>query len=123
MTTIVAITYVVLIVGVIGFQCALIAGAPWGRLTQGGKQTGPLNKPGRIAAFVSIFLLIFMAAGITSAADLPPRWPLWTGWVALGIQTCSTVANWITPSAPERKLWGPITSLLLVLCVYVVLLG
>ncbi|WP_245897845.1 hypothetical protein [Pseudoprimorskyibacter insulae] len=89
----------------------LIAGAPWGHLTQGGRVQGPLPKSGRIAALVSIFILAGMivvvaAKGGLIRLDLPG----WAGWVALTIQSLSMVANWATPSVPERRLWAPIVT-------------
>jgi len=110
-----AIAYSILTAGVIVFQCCLIAGAPWGHLTQGGKNTGALPRAGRIAAGISILLLVGMAGGVLSAAGLAPGWPQWTGWAAVGVQALSTLANWATPSKSERRLWAPITTLLLVL--------
>jgi hypothetical protein len=123
MTQIAAMFYALAVAGVIGFQVCLMAGAPWGRLTQGGGQEGALPASGRVAAGVSIALLVFMGAGITGAAGLPPQWPPWTGWVALSIQAVSTLLNWITPSVPERRLWAPITSVMLGLAAYVVLVS
>lgn len=116
-----AILYILIITGVIVFQCCLISGAPWGHLTQGGQRQGALPMSGRLVAFFSIPLLLFMGAAVTSAASLPPGWSSWTGWSALAIQSLSTVLNWITRSVPERKLWGPITSIMLVLVAYVVI--
>jgi hypothetical protein len=121
MTQTAALLYLLAIISVIGFQFCLIAGAPWGHLTQGGRHPGSLPASGRVAAGVSVLVLAFMGAGITSAAGLPPQWPAWTGWVALGMQTLSTLVNWITPSRPERQLWGPANSIMFVLAAYVVL--
>lgn len=120
MTQSAAILYVVIIIGVIVFQFCLIAGAPWGRLTQGGQHPGSLPAMGRVMAFLSALLLACMGAGITSAAGLSPDWPSWTGWIALGVQALSTLMNWITPSPPERRLWGPVTSVMLGLAMYAV---
>ena len=53
-----AFAYTAIILGVVAFQVALIAGAPWGRLTQGGLYEGALPTWGRAAAGVSIFILI-----------------------------------------------------------------
>ena len=103
------VAYMAACVGVIGFQIALMGGAPGGPITQGGTHEGVLPLSGRVIAGVSIFILIFMGLATGSVAGLWPHWPLWTGWVALGIQALSTVLNWITPSRPERRLWGPIT--------------
>ena len=74
----------------------------------------------RIAAAVSIGLLAFMAAGVSSAAGYTPGWGAWSGYVAVGVQGLSALLNWITPSKPERRLWGPITTVMLALAIYVV---
>jgi len=57
---------------------------------------------------------------VLSAAQVVPRWPLWTAYTTLGIQTVFGLLNWITPSKPERRLWGPITTVMLVLAVIAV---
>ncbi|WP_424932094.1 hypothetical protein [Amaricoccus macauensis] len=119
----IAFAYACACVGVIGFQIALIAGAPWGHLTQGGQHEGPLSTVGRVAAFISIFIVMAMAFGILSGAGLWPHWPRWTQWTALAVQVLSCVLNWITPSKPERRLWGPLTSILLALAAVVVFAG
>lgn len=119
--TLAAGLYGVVILFVIGFQIALIAGAPWGHLTQGGQHQGALPRSGRIAAGVSILVLAAMGAAVSSAAGGAPGWPEWTGWVALAVQVLSTFMNWITPSQRERRLWAPITSAMLVLAAAVVL--
>jgi hypothetical protein len=94
---------------IVFFQIALIAGAPLGRYTQGGRHPGALPVSGRIIAAVSIPVLVFMALAILSAAGFPGlNWPRWTGWVAFGVQCVSTVLNLITPSRAEREVWGPI---------------
>ncbi len=111
--------YCVMILGVIGFQIALILGAPWGRITQGGQVEGPLPRSGRIIAALSIALLAGMALAILSADGRWPGWPAWTGWGAVAVNTLSMVLNWITPSAPERKLWGPVMTVMLVLALAV----
>ena len=122
MITWVALAYAAICVGVIGFQFCLIGGAPWGRITQGGQHEGPLPPSGRVIAGVSVFLLLAMALSVLSAAGIWPAWPRWTGWAAVGVQGVSTVLNWITPSAPERRLWGPITLVMLTLASSVVFL-
>ncbi len=113
------ILYVVTIVGVIIFQVCLIAGAPWGRLTQGGRYVGVLPPSGRVAAGLSILILACMAAGIASAAGMAPHWPMWTAYVALGLHVVSTIVNWITPSRAERRLWGPVNTVMLGLAAFV----
>lgn len=91
------------------FQIALILGAPLGRCTQGGQHEGALPLSGRIIAAVSIPIVLFQGLAILSAAGFPGLgWPVWTGWVAFAVTVVSTVLNWITPSKPERAVWGPI---------------
>lgn len=119
MIQIAALAYAGICVLTLLFQAAVIAGAPWGHLTQGGRFEGALPLSGRVAAVVSCAVLVAMGFGILSAAGLWPNWPGWTGWVVLGLQVLSTGMNWITPSAPERRIWGPVTTVMLalVLCV------
>lgn len=116
-----SLLYCAILFGVVLFQVALIFGAPWGRVTQGGSHPGALPRSGRIMAGVSIILLILMGLSIRSAAGLPPGWPGWTGWVALSSNALMMVLNWITPSKPERLLWGPITTVIFALAAAVVL--
>jgi len=98
---------------IVFFQIALIVGAPLGAYTQGGRFEGALPLAGRIAAAVSIPVVLFQALAILSAAGFPGLgWPAWTGWVAFAVQVATTGLNWITPSKPERAVWGPVTSVM-----------
>jgi len=115
--------YTFLIVGIIAFQVALVAGAPWGHLTQGGQHQGVLPVKLRVVAGVSILLLICMGLAIASMAGLVPPSPVWTGWATVGVQALTTVANWATPSNSERWLWGPISTVMLALAIFVVVLA
>ena len=115
-----AILYALIIALVVLFQVCLIFGAPWGQITQGGRYEGPLPVGGRVVATLSVPTLIFMAASIISAAGLVPNWADWTAYAAIAVQALSTTLNWITPSQKERFLWGPITSIMLLLAAYVV---
>jgi hypothetical protein len=112
--------YALIIALVVLFQVCLIFGAPWGQITQGGRYEGSLPVGGRVVATLSVPTLIFMAASIISAAGLVPNWTDWTAYAAIAVQALSTTLNWITPSQKERFLWGPITSIMLLLAAYVV---
>lgn len=115
-----SLAYCVMILGIICFQIALIFGAPWGRLTQGGQTDGALPASGRVIAAASIFILTGMALAVLSAEGAWPGWPSWTLWIALAVNALSMVLNWITPSEKERRLWGPIMTamFLLALAIY-----
>lgn len=114
-----AFVYASIVAGVCVFQGLLVAGAPWAHLTQGGRHSGSLPRSGRAAAALSVLVLLFMAGSVTSAAGLAPHWSRWTLWITLGLQALSTLLNWITPSRPERRLWGPVTTVMLSLAVFV----
>lgn len=114
-----ALLYAVICGGVIVFQICLIAGAPWGRLTQGGNHAEALPVSGRVIAAFSALLLILMTGSLLSVAGIWPVWPRWMGWVALGIQTVSMLLNWITPSKAERRLWGPVTTVMFAMALVV----
>ena len=110
MTVQIAHLYATACLAIVFFQIALIAGAPLGRYTQGGQHAGALPVSGRIIAAVSIPVVLFQALAILSAAGFPGLgWPVWTGWVAFAVQIVTTILNWITPSKPERAVWGPVT--------------
>lgn len=109
MTVQIAHLYATAMLAIAFFQIALILGAPLGRYTQGGQHEGALPLSGRIIAAVSIPIALFQGLAILSAAGFPGLgWPVWTGWVAIAVTGVSTVLNWITPSKPERAVWGPI---------------
>lgn len=118
-----AIVYGVIVGGVIVFQLCLIGGAPWGRLTQGGRYEGALPSSGRVVAGLSIPVLGCMGAGVFSAAGMPPSWPAWTAWAAMSVQALSAGLNWITPSRAEKRLWAPVTGVMLGLAALVVFGG
>lgn len=123
MNEIAALAYAVICAGVILFQFCLIAGAPWGQLTQGGLHKAALPLSGRIAAALSVLLLLAMGMAILSAAGIWPQWPRWTGWAALGVQVLSVLMNALTPSRIERLIWAPVTLLMLVLALLVMFAG
>lgn len=97
------------ILGVIAFQIALIFGASWGRLTQGGRVDGSLPGTGRDIAGCSVLILVAVTAAILSAIG---HWPRWIAWVAVSVIFVSTVLNLITASAAERRLWAPVMTVM-----------
>lgn len=112
--------YCAMILGVIFFQIALIFGAPWGRITQGGQAEGPLALSGRLIAAASVLVLAGMGLSVLSADGRWPGWPYWTGWVGAAVNALSMILNWITPSPAERRLWGPVMTFMLVVALFAV---
>lgn len=118
-----AILYALLTAAPFGMQLGLAAGAPWGHLTLGGVNPGRLPPRLRKAAIIQAALLAAMAVtmlGRGGVLDLPLS--PWAGWLALALTAMTMVANLITPSRPERLLWGPVT-VGMFLCGLVVVLG
>ena len=113
-----AILYILITVVVIFFQVFLVLGAPWGEFTQGGRHKGTLPISGRISAAVSIPILVFMAASISSVVGLVPNWSIRTAYITLALQGVTAVFNLITPSLKERRLWGPVTTIAFILAAY-----
>ena len=113
-----AIIYAVISSGVVAFQIALAAGAPWGTYAMGGAFPGQFPPALRIAAVIQAALLVGMALIVLARADLLlPRWSRvsrWLVWFVVAFAAVSFVLNLLTPSAGERAIWAPIAFLLLI---------
>ncbi len=120
-----AIVATVLLAGIAMFQLALVFGAPWGRLTQGGAVDGELPASGRLLAVFSILVLAALWVVLTGRAGLGPgrRMPkrvLAIGaWVAVAYAVLACLLNAATPSTGERALWLPVSALMLVCAVVI----
>ena len=77
-----ALLYAVMAAGVVAFQIALAAGAPWGAYAMGGASPGRFPPALRIAALVQAALIVGMAAIVLSRAGL-----ILAGW--------SRVSRWL----------------------------
>lgn len=113
-----AILYAILMVGVVAFQIALAAGAPWGAYAMGGSSPGQFAPAMRVGAIIQAVLLAGMAAVILARSGLilPGWWRVshWLVWIVVAITALSLVLNLISPSAGERAIWLPTLSLLLI---------
>jgi hypothetical protein len=107
----------IVILGVVAFQIALAAGAPWGAYAMGGGAPGQFPPVLRIGAIVQAILLAGMAAVILARAGLIlPGWSRvshWLVWIVVALTAFSLVLNLITPSAGERAIWAPTLAILL----------
>jgi hypothetical protein len=113
-----AFLYVILSAGIVAFQIALAAGAPWGAYAMGGASPGQYPPALRIAALIQAVLLVGMAAVVLARVGLSlPGWSRaarWLIWIVVAFAVLSLVLNLITPSAGERAIWAPVAFLLLV---------
>lgn len=112
-----AIIYAAITVGVVVFQLALAAGAPWGAYAMGGASPGTFSPALRISAAVQAVLLAGMAAVILARAGLIlPGWSqvsLWLAWVVVALTALSLVLNLLSRSGSERAIWVPTLLILL----------
>jgi len=119
-----AVVFSVLTGFVMVFQIALLFGAPWGELTLGGKYPGALPGRARLIPLVSALLLIGFAVVIVSRAGLAfPGIRDASGylvWVVVAYCALGCVANAITPSRRERRLWLPVV---IMMCIFAVIVA
>ena len=112
-----AIFYAVVSFGIVAFQVALAAGAPWGEFAMGGAFPGQFPPALRIAALVQAALLVGMALVVLARAGVVlPGWSRasrWLVWFVVAFSALSLVLNLLTPSAGERAIWAPAAFLLL----------
>lgn len=125
MTRVAAITFAVVVVGVVGFQLALAGGAPWGEYAMGGAFPGQFPPALRVAAVGQAIILLLLAAVVLARAGVAlPRWSNAARrliWVVVAFATLSLLLNLITPSAGERAIWAPVAFLLFVCSLLVAL--
>jgi hypothetical protein len=118
MKRVAALLYATISVGVVAFQIALAAGAPWGAYAMGGAFPGQFPPALRIAALVQAALLVGMAAVVLARAELVlsgwSRVARWLVWFVVAFAAMSLVLNLITPSAGERAIGAPVALLLLI---------
>jgi hypothetical protein len=120
-----AIVYAVVSIGVIAFQVALAAGAPWGAYAMGGAFPGQFPPAMRVTALIQAALLLGLAGIVLARAGLIlPGWQRssrWLVWFVVGFAALSFLLNLITPSAGERAIWAPVAFVLLLSCAVVAL--
>ena len=120
-----ALAYAVVSAGVIAFQIALAAGAPWGAYAMGGAFPGQFPPELRVAAVVQAVILAGLALVVLARAGITmprlSRTSRWLVWVVVAFSALSLVLNTITPSAGERAIWAPVALIMLVSSVTVAL--
>ena len=118
-----AFAFAVVVAGVIAFQAALALGVPWGSYAMGGAFPGRFPPRMRLAAVVQAALLAITVAIVLSRAGLVlPTWSEaagWLIWAVVAIGLVGVVLNAISPSASERRIWVPVTLMMLACSVVV----
>ena len=94
--------------GLVGFQLALAAGAPWGRLAWGGRAAGVLPPELRAASAASAAVWGGAIVAASTPSDAPAVTRARTAYAALA--GVGTVMNAVSPSRPERLLWTPVAA-------------
>ena len=107
-----ALVYAILTAGIVLFQLALAAGAPWGAFAMGGAFPGQFPPALRVAAVVQALLLGALAAVVLARAGLILSSRRMRAarlvWLVVAFAAVSLVLNLITPSAGERRIWAPV---------------
>ena len=117
LTTLITITYLSLNMLTVLFQIGLVFGRPWGEWTMGGYNKGVLPAKVRIGPFISILILSFFilfTINFTQIISTNLNLPEYIKWFIIAFNVLAVIANSITQSSKERKLWQPITIVMLV---------
>ncbi|WP_338542484.1 hypothetical protein [Paenibacillus tundrae] len=112
------IIFAMLIVVVILFQAALAAGVPWGEYAMGGKFPGQYPLFMRFICLFQIAILALIGVIVLSkSGSLMPAWSAFADtaiWFIIAYLVLGTIMNLMTPSVWERRIWTPVTLLLLI---------
>jgi hypothetical protein len=124
-TTVTAVLFALVTLGVVVFQLALALGAPWGEYAMGGRYPGTMPRAMRVSAVGQAALLAALAVYVLSAAGLvlPSMARTLPGliWAVVAFSALSLVLNAITPSAGERRIWVPVAIVMIVTSLIVAL--
>jgi len=115
MILVLGIYYIVISIIVTLFQLALAFGAPLGKFANGGKFPGSLPKNMRFMPFIQIAILWFFLYIVLIKTNIIMNQSVSIGsigiWFVVVFFFLGSILNLITPSKPERMVWGPINIL------------
>jgi hypothetical protein len=96
---------------------------PWGEASMGGKFPGKYPPKMRIVSLLNSLVLSFIALVVMVKADiLLPQYKSLSNvaiYFVVGFSVVATILNTITPSKIERKIWAPVTAVLLLTSIIV----
>ena len=109
----VALIQIAISLGVVVFQLALVAGAPWGEFTMGGQNKGALPRSLRMGAAVSAVIMLAQAGHYLAQAGaltklLDPTGNNVVNWIWFGFSIAGLILNSISRSKKERNTWVPV---------------
>jgi hypothetical protein len=100
------------------FHFGLALGMPWAQLSWGGKYSGRLPGPMRVASVASAAVLAVLALVVLIRAGLLlPRWHSLSQkviWVVVAYCGVAVLAHIFTPSPWERIVWLPVVVILFI---------
>ena len=115
--TVASLVFAVATAGVILFQFALAAGAPWGAYAMGGAFPGRLPPRMRVAAAIQgiilavVAMVVLASAGVIELALVASL--SWLIWAVVALCVVAVIANAASRSAGERRVWLPVSLVLL----------
>jgi hypothetical protein len=126
-SAIAAIIYAMATAGVVVFQVGLALGAPWGGYAMGGAFPGRFPPHLRIAAVAQAAILAMLAVVVLATAGLlAPKLVQaapWLVWLAVAFSAVAAILNTITRNVGERRLWAPVTYVMLACSLIVALMA
>ena len=118
-----AVLFTVLIGIVILFQLALAAGMPWGSYAMGGMYPGKYPPVMRLVCIFQVLILAVLASIVlTKSGSIFPDWISFANsaiWFVVGFSAIATILNVITKSKWERRIWAPVSLLMLITSIVV----
>ena len=122
-----AVIFVTFALGVVGFQLALAAGAPWGAYAMGGRFAGRFPPSMRVAAVIQGLVIALLAAIVLATAGLALETSAlassWTIWIVVAFSGTTLVMNLLSRSKSERRLWVPVAVVMVASSLVVALVG
>ena len=120
-----AILFTILTSVLVLFQFGLAIGMPWDEYAMGGYYPGRFSWKLRLSAILQGILLIIFALIVLDKANLFRleyfSIPSMAIWFVVAFSFLASILNFITKSAKEKKIWFPISILLLITSLIVAL--
>lgn len=120
-------SYLFLFFALIGsiFQLALALGAPLGEYTLGGRFPGKLPPKIRLAALFQILVMALFVVIVLTRSELIFQSLFQASriaiWFVVGFFVLGSIANISSSSQKEKRLWGPVNIIMLILSILVAL--